>query len=108
MAIIEGTKENFAETVKDGITLIDFWAEWCGPCKQFGPIFEKASEKHPDVKFMKIDTEDQMELAQSANISSIPTVMAIKEGHLFFSQPGVLGASQLDELIAQMKSLVKE
>ena len=91
MASIELTKENFGEhIVSDGITMVDFWAEWCGPCRQFGPIFEEASNRHPDIKFGKVDTEAEKELAGGAGISSIPTLMVFREGILLYNRPGAL------------------
>lgn len=105
MATIEGTLSNFEGLSKEGITIIDFWAEWCGPCKRFGPIFEKASESHPDVKFVKVDVDAQPELSAGANIKSIPTIFAIKDGRLVFSESGILNPSQLDNLVSQLKEL---
>lgn len=106
MATLELTAENF-ETTIDGndIVLVDFWAEWCGPCKMFGPIFESASETHSDITFGKVDTEDQQQLAASFGIRSIPTLMAFRENVLVFAQPGALPESSLEELIQQVKSL---
>ncbi|MDX6234598.1 MAG: thioredoxin 1, partial [Nocardioidaceae bacterium] len=89
----------------EGITLVDWWAEWCGPCKQFGPVFEAASEQHSDVVFGKIDTEDQRELAAAAQITSIPTLMAFRDGILVFSQPGALPAAGLEQIITAVKDL---
>jgi thioredoxin 1 len=100
------TKENFRETVtSDGITLVDWWAEWCGPCRMFGPVFEKASEKHEDITFAKIDTEAQPELAGMAKIMSIPTLMAFRDGVLVFSQPGALPESALEQVIQAVREL---
>lgn len=89
----------------DGITLVDWWASWCGPCRQFAPVFEAASEKHPDVVFGKIDTEDQQQLAAAAQITSIPTLMAFRDGVLVFSQPGALPAAGLEQIIQAVRDL---
>ncbi|MBW8171673.1 thioredoxin [Ornithinimicrobium sp. Arc0846-15] len=106
MSTVELTTETFEQTLTDNdIVLVDWWAEWCGPCKQFGPIFEEASNEHSDIVFGKVDTEAQGELAGSANITSIPTVMAFREGILVFAQPGALPANALDSLISQVKEL---
>jgi thioredoxin 1 len=106
MATIELTAANFeTEINKDGITLVDFWAEWCGPCRMFGPIFEEASELHPDITFGKIDTEAERGLAAAASITSIPTLMAFRDGILVFAQPGALPATALQNLIDGVKAL---
>ena len=106
MATVTLTQENFEQTVSaDGIVLVDFWATWCGPCRQFGPIFEEASEKHPDIVFGKIDTDDQQQLAMAAQITSIPTLMAFRDGIAVFRQSGPLPLSALEDLISQIQNL---
>jgi thioredoxin 1 len=109
MSTIELTKDTFEDTVtQDGITLVDWWAEWCGPCRQFAPVFQAASEEHTDVRFGKIDTEDQQELAAAARITSIPTLMAFRDGILVFSQPGALPAPALEQVIKAVQELDME
>ena len=106
MSTIELTKETFEETVtQPGITLVDWWASWCGPCRMFAPVFQAASEEHADVRFGKIDTEDQQELAAAAQITSIPTLMAFRDGILVFSQPGALPAPALEQVIKAVRDL---
>jgi thioredoxin 1 len=106
MSTVTLTKDTIDETIgAEGITLVDWWAEWCGPCKQFGPVFEAASEQHTDVVFGKIDTEDQQELAAAAQITSIPTLMAFRDGILVYSQPGALPAAGLEQIITAVKDL---
>ena len=100
------TKDTFNDTINNNdIVLVDWWAEWCGPCRSFAPVFEEASGKHPDIVFGKIDTEAQPELSAMARITSIPTIMAFREGILIFSQPGALPASSLEELIGKVREL---
>ena len=106
MATVDITGEQFASTVEDNdIVLVDFWAEWCGPCKQFGPTYSAVSEKHPDVVFSKVDTEAEQQLAAEAGITSIPTLMAFREKVLVFSQPGALNAQQLEQVVDAVKAL---
>lgn len=106
MATTALSSADFAQTVeKDGIVLVDFWAEWCGPCKMFGPIFEGASEQHPDITFAKVDTEANQDLSRAAGIVSIPTLMAFRDNILVFSQAGALPAPALENLIGQVRAL---
>jgi len=106
MATIALTKDNFEDTVvNNDIVLVDFWAEWCGPCKMFGPIFEQSSETNGDIVFAKVDTEDQPELGGAFNIMSIPTLMIFREKVAVFSQPGALPAEALENLIEQVRAL---
>jgi thioredoxin 1 len=103
-----GEKEFETLVTQSPIVFVDFWAEWCGPCKMFGPVFEAASEKHPDVVFAKVDTEAERSLAGAAGITSIPTLMAFRDGILLFRQPGALPAPSLEELIGSIKAVDME
>ena len=109
MTTQELTISNFEDTVSaEGIVLVDFWAEWCGPCKRFGPVYEAASEQHPDIVFGKVDTEAEQALAAAANITSIPMLMAFRDGILVFAQAGALPAPMLEDVIAKVKGLDME
>lgn len=109
MATIALNGSTFDDTVAgNDIVLVDWWASWCGPCRMFGPVFEAASEQHPDIVFAKVDTEAERDLAGAAGIMSVPTLMAFREGVLVFSQPGALPAAVLDELIGKVRDLDME
>ena len=106
MATIKLTKENFDDTVANNdIVIVDFWAQWCAPCRSFAPIFETASENNSDVAFGKVNTEEEQELAAAFQVRSIPMVMILRDQIVLYAQPGMLGASQLDNLIKQTKEI---
>lgn len=106
MSTIELTTKNFKAAVsQDGITIVDFWAPWCGPCRMFAPIFEQAALQHTNISFAKVDTEQEQQIAAELNISSIPTLMAFRDGIMVFRQPGALPAHALEQLIIGVEGL---
>jgi thioredoxin 1 len=109
MPVTSLTKENFQETVeKGGIVLIDWWAPWCGPCRAFGPVYEKVAEANTDVTFAKVNTDDEQELGSAFNIRSIPTLMIFRDGVLLFAQPGALPRNVLEEIVKKVRELDME
>lgn len=109
MATIALTHDDFGNTItENGIVFVDFWAAWCGPCRMFGPVFEAVSEDHPDAVFAKVDTDEQRELAGGLGISSIPTLMAFRDGYLVYREAGALNKSQFEKLVQQVEGLDME
>lgn len=106
MAVLTLTKNNFDQTIEtSAIVILDFWAPWCGPCRSFAPIFEKASDNHTDVVFAKINTEEEQELAAAFQIRSIPTIMLLRDQIMLYAEPGMLSAAQLEDMLSKVKEL---
>ena len=105
MATVDLTTETFEAAVRDGITLVDWWASWCGPCRMFAPVFQSASEQHPDITFGTVDTEAQRPLAAAAQIQSIPTLMAFRDGIPVYARPGAVAAPTLEQIIQAVRDL---
>lgn len=109
MATVALTKENFSKTVEDSdVLFIDFWADWCGPCVRFAPVYDAASDKHSDITFAKLDTEAEQEIAAALEIQAIPTLMAFKKGKLIYRDAGAMNGSQFDQLIEKVKEFDPE
>lgn len=106
MATVELTIDNFVDIVGGpGTTLVDFWADWCAPCKQFAPVFEEASERHPDITFGKVDADKEAALTEAFGITSIPTLLAVRDGVVLYAEPGALPAAALEDLIRQVQAV---
>lgn len=106
MATVELTEQNFDDIAgSEGIVLVDFWAAWCGPCRMFAPVFERVSQKHPDIVFGKVDTQAQQQLAAAFQISSIPTLMAVRDGVVLYAQPGALPEAALEDVIRRVRAV---